>query len=142
MKKLALLIVLIYSYNSFAQSGAAAIKLGAFTPGATNTGFIIGYEGGKYIDENFNFGWSIDWFHKNYVDKDLVKKFNEVYGVSGNLNELRASTNLHDLPVMINVTVKFHAAPRTKLYLTGAVGAEILFIDYRNYRRSYSCYAK
>lgn len=133
MKKLALLIVFTLSYNSFAQSGAAAIKLGAFTPGATNTGFIIGYEGGKYIDQNFNFGWSIDWFHKNYVDKELVKKFDEIYHVSGSINELRASTNIHDLPLMVNVTVKFRAAPRTKVYLTGGVGAEVLFIDYRNY---------
>ena len=133
MKKLALLIVCLFSYNSFAQSGAAAIKLGAFTPGATNTGFIIGYEGGKYIDQNFNFGWSIDWFHKNYVDKDFVEKLNTIPGVSSQENELIASTNLHDFPVMVNVTVKFYAAPRTKLYLTGGVGAEILFIDYKNY---------
>ena len=133
MKKLALLIVFAFTYNSFAQSGAAAIKLGAFSPGATNTGFIIGYEGGKYIDENFNFGWSIDWFHKNYVDKDFIEKLNTIPGVSSQENELIASTNIHDLPIMINVTVKFHAAPRTKVYLTGGVGAEVLFIDYRNY---------
>jgi len=133
MKKIILLFVIILSCSTFAQSGAAAIKLGAFTPGATNTGFIIGYEGGKYIDENFNFGWSIDWFHKNYVDKDLANSFNEIYGISGNINELRASTNLHDIPLMIDVTIKFPAARRTKVYFTGGVGAEILFIDYRNF---------
>jgi len=133
MKKLVIIFVLIYSYNSFTQSGTAAIKLGAFTPGATNTGFIIGYEGGKYIDQNFNLGWSIDWFHKNYVDKDYVEKLNTIPGVSSEENELIGSTNIHDLPIMINVTTKFHVVQRTKLYLTGGVGAEILFIDYRNY---------
>ena len=98
MKKLVLLFLFALTYNVFGQHSAAAIKLGAFTPGATNTGFIIGYEGGKYIDDNFNFGWSIDWFHKNYVDKELVDKFNLIEGVSVEENELRASTNIHDIP--------------------------------------------
>lgn len=133
MKKLVLLFFLITTYNVLGQSSAAAIKLGAFAPGATNTGFIIGYEGGKYIDDNFNFGWSIDWFHKNYVDKELVNKFNQIPGLSAEENELAASTNLHDIPVMINVTLKFRFIPRAKFYATGGIGAEILFIDYRNY---------
>ncbi|MCG6913621.1 outer membrane beta-barrel protein [bacterium BMS3Abin03] len=133
MKKLAFTIVILFAFNCFAQSGAAAIKLGAFTPGATNTGFIIGYEGGKYIDQNFNFGWSIDWFHKNYIDKKLVDEFNEIPGVSVQENELKANTNIHDLPLMANVTVKFRLAPRAKFYITGGVGAEVLFVDYKNY---------
>ena len=101
MKKLTLIFLLVSGHYAYCQTSAAAIKLGSFIPGATDAGFIIGYEGGRYIDENFNFGWSIDWFHKNYVDKTLVQSFNEVYGVSGNINELRASTNLHDIPMML-----------------------------------------
>src|SRR3989337_2079407 len=120
MKKLTFIIVIFFCFNMYGQWGAAAIKLGAFNPGASDAGFIIGYEGGKYIDENFNFGWGIDWFP-------------EIYGVTGNLNEIRASTNLHDIPLMINVTAKFPIAPRAKFYATGGIGAEVLIIDYRSF---------
>jgi hypothetical protein len=132
MKKLTLLFMLVLCHYAYGQKSAATFKLGSFMPEATGAGFIIGYEGGSYIDDNFNFGWSIDWFHKNYVDKTLVESFNEVYGVSGSLNELRASTNLHDIPLMISVTVKHLVAPRAKIYATGGVGAEVLIINYRN----------
>ena len=74
----------------------------------------------------------IDWFNKNYVDKTLVESFDEVYGVSGDINELRESTNLHDFPLMINITAKFPVAPKAKIYGTGGVGVEVLIINYRN----------
>ena len=133
MKKLILVSLLSFNISAVAQWNAAAIKLGSFSPGATDAGFIIGYEGGKYIDQNFNFGWSVDWFHKNYVDKTLVESFNDIYGISGGINELRAQTSLHDIPLMINATIKFPVAPKTKIYVTGGIGAEILIIDYRNF---------
>ena len=79
MKKSIVILSLIYSSLSFAQLNSASIKLGYFNPAATNGGFIIGYEGGKIIDERLIFGWSIDWFHSNYVDKKLVNEFNQVY---------------------------------------------------------------
>lgn len=133
MKKLILLFAILSFYNVNAQRSAAAIKLGSFSPGATDAGFIIGYEGGKYIDKNFNFGWGIDWFHKKYVDKTLVQSFNEIYGIQGGINELRASTNLHGIPLMINVTIKQPVAPRAMVYIAGGIGAEVLIIDYRNF---------
>ena len=133
MKKLIIIFTLLICYNVNAQWSAAAIKLGSFTPGATDAGFIIGYEGGRYIDNNFNFGWGIDWFHKKFVDKTLVQSFNEIYGISGGINELRASTNLHDIPLMLTVTIKQPIAPRAKIYATGGIGAEVLIIDYRNF---------
>ncbi len=133
MKKLIIIFALLFCYNVSAQRSAAAIKLGSFTPGATDAGFIIGYEGGKHIDKNFNFGWGIDWFHKKYVDKTLVQFFNEISGISGEINELRASTNLHGIPLMINVTMKQPVAPRALVYISGGIGAEVLIIDYRNY---------
>jgi opacity protein-like surface antigen len=132
MKKLTLIFVLLLCSYAYGQESAAAFKLGSFMPEAAGAGFIIGYEGGSYIDDNFNFGWSIDWFHKNYVDKTLAESFNEVYGVSGDINELRATTNLHNFPLMISVTAKFPVAPRAKIYGTGGVGVEVLIINYRN----------
>ena len=59
MKKLTLLFLLLFCHYSYGQNSAAAIKLGSFVPEATGAGFIIGYEGGSYIDENFNFGWNL-----------------------------------------------------------------------------------
>jgi len=132
MKKL-IIVLIVSSYNIYCQPTAASIKLGAFNPDAASIGFIIGYEGGKSIDRNFDFGWSFDWFHKNYVDKELVQSFNEIIGVNEELNELRAKTNLHDFPLMVNVTMKFPIAPFFKFYATGGVGAELLLVDYRNY---------
>lgn len=117
-----------------AQSHFGTIKAGIFGPSATEVGFILGYEGGWRIDENVSFGWSVDWFHKNYIDKGYVTQLNEFYGpINSSLNELRATTNLHSIPIMGNVNVGWPIADRTKIYFTGSVGIEALLIFYRNY---------
>lgn len=137
MQKILILFIMVFSNAAFAQWGTAAIKLGHYSPSAAEGGFIIGYEGGRFIDYGFNFGWSIDWFHKSYVDKKLVSEFNEVYGISGGeINELRAKTNLHDFPLMAQVTGKFPVAPFTKIFMTFGIGAEVLLIHYRNFENT------
>ena len=135
MKRFSLLIFILFLTTAIqAQWGSAAIKLGYFNPKATEGGFIIGYEGGSYIDENFNYGWSIDWFHRKYVDKSYVAEINQVPGgPSGSINELRATTNVHDLPVMLNITAAINVAPRFKIFFTGAAGVDVLLVFYRNY---------
>jgi hypothetical protein len=134
MKRGILFLLLLTSVNIFAQRGNAAVKIGTFVPAASDAGLIVGFEGGRSVDPVFSYGWSIDWYHKNYVDKQLVSDFDRYYGVSGgSLNELRAETNLHDLPVMANMTVKFPVAPFTKVYITGGLGAEVLIINYNNF---------
>ena len=136
MKKwsLFLLLLLITGYVS-AQRKSSTIKLGNFSPGATESGFVIGYEGGKYIDRNFDIGWSIDWFHKNYVDQTLVSEFNQYYGFfESELNEVRAKTNIHSVPVLFNMRVKLPMAPRVAAYVTGGIGVEALLIFYRDYQ--------
>lgn len=133
MKKIFLLLI-VCSINLSAQWSSASVRLGYFVPGATSGGFIIGYEGEHFFDERVSFGWSIDWFHKNYVDENLANSFNQYYGgVGGTINELRAKTNLHDLPIMIHLSVNFPVAPKTKAFLTGGVGAEALLINYSNF---------
>ncbi|MBK8943953.1 MAG: outer membrane beta-barrel protein [Ignavibacteriae bacterium] len=113
---------------------SSSIKLGNFGPSATESGFIIGYESGKFIDRNFVIGWSVDWFNKNYVDQILVQELNDYYGFfDSELNEVRAKTNLHSIPVLFNMTAKFPMAPRFSSYVTGGVGVEALLIFYRNY---------
>jgi hypothetical protein len=136
MKKLIIIFLLLFTSISFSQLNSASIKLGYFNPTATSGGFIIGYEGGKIIDERLIFGWSIDWFHSNYVDKRLVNEFNQADPIGiGETNELRAKTNLHEFPILLNFRGEFPIAPLTKFYATGGVGLEFLLINYRNFQR-------
>jgi len=128
-------LLLIFSSALIAQHKSSTIKIGNFSPGATKAGFVIGYESGKYIDRNFDIGWSVDWFHKNYVDQTLVEEFNDYYGYfESDLNELRAKTNLHSIPVLFNMRVKFPMAPRLSTYISGGIGVEALLIFYRDYQ--------
>lgn len=136
MKKITILfMIFITSTNLYSQHRSSTIKLGNFSPGATESGFVIGYEGGKYIDKNFDIGWSLDWFHKNYVDQTLVDEFNDYYFgyFESELNEVRAKTNLHSIPLLFNIRAKFPMAPRISTYITGGVGVEALLIFYRDY---------
>lgn len=133
MKKI-FIILLFTSTIISAQRGSTTIKLGNFSPNATESGFVIGYEGGKYIDRNFDIGWSVDWFHKNYVDQTLVEEFNNYYGYfESELNEVRAKTNLHSIPVLFNMKAKLPMTPRVSAYVTGGLGVEALLIFYRDY---------
>lgn len=136
MKKWSLFLLLLLLTSSIsAQRKSSTIKLGNFSPGATESGFVIGYEGGKYIDRNFDIGWSIDWFHKDYVDQTLVSEFNQYYGYfESELNEVRAKTNLHSVPVLFNMRAKLPMSPRVAAYVTGGIGVEALLIFYRNYQ--------
>lgn len=133
MKKIIIILFFTATIIS-AQRGSSTIKLGNFSPNATESGFVIGYEGGKYIDRNFDIGWSVDWFHKNYVDQTLVQEFNNYYGYfESELNEVRAKTNLHSIPVLFNMKAKLPMTPRVSAYITGGLGIEALLIFYRDY---------
>jgi hypothetical protein len=134
MKKIILAIILLMPLLMNAQHKFGSVKAGMFTPGATETGFILGYEGGWIIDDNVLVGWSADWFNKNYVDRKLVDQFNEFYGIINyQLNELRAKTNLHSFPLMGSINGNWLIAPRTRAFVTGAAGIEVLLIFYKNY---------
>jgi len=110
MKTFILLLFFSISTATYAQWGMGAIKIGHFSPSATDGGFIIGFEGGRAIDRNLSIGVSLDWFHKDFVDKQLVHNLDDIYGLGGgSINVLRAQTNLHDLPLMLNLTASFPA---------------------------------
>jgi len=136
MKKLLVILFALAVPGIYAQVNTAAVKLGIFSPASAGGGFIIGYEGSHYVDKNFSFGWSFDWYHKNYVDKSLINDLNQqdpnpIGG--GQINELRAKTNLHDFPLMIHLTGKTLVAPYTQAYITAGIGAEVLLINYNDY---------
>lgn len=133
MKKLLIIIFLLSVSGIYAQVNTAAFKLGIFSPSSSGGGFIIGYEGSHYFDKNISFGWSLDWYHKNYVDKSIVDIPDPGPIGGGQVIELNSKTNLHDLPIMIHLNGKTLVAPYTQVYLTAGIGAEILFINYNDY---------
>jgi hypothetical protein len=141
MKKI-FLIILFVPCLMFAQIHYSTIKLGVYDPSATSAGFILGYEGGWYVDDNFIMGLSLDWFNKNYVDGNLVQDFNSIPGVDSKLNELRATTNLNSFPLMCTATGSWPIAPRARAFVTGSIGLEILFISYRDYDNPYNSNSK
>jgi len=135
MKNVILAFLFFLPLSIFAQYSSSSIKFGYFNPSATEGGFIIGYKGAKYFDADFNIGWSVDWFHKSYIDQKLVTEFTNFYGIpNSSINELRAKTNLHDIPIMFNVSMERYLAPRIKGYITAAAGLEVLLIFYRNFQ--------
>lgn len=128
-------IFLTFTSLSIAQWNTGAAKMGYFSPSATDGGFIIGIEGGKHVDRFLSWNWSIDWFHKNYVDKKLINELDQYYpGAIGELNELRATTNIHDFPVMFGLVARFPISNRAQYYLSGGLGAELMLINYRNFQ--------
>lgn len=137
MKKLLLFNILFFTITQVisAQFSSAAVKFGLFSPAVSNSGFIIGYEGGEYLDVNLRAGWSIDWFHKNYIDKSLVGIYNDLPGINDyTVNELRAQTNLHEVPVMGTFSALFNVTPKIKAFATASAGIDMLFIFYKNYQ--------
>lgn len=132
MKKYLLLIILL-PLPLFAQWNTSAIKLGTFIPSSAGAGFIVGYEGSHFFDPHFSFGWSIDWYHSNYTDETVVNEANQLYGVGVTQNQLRASTNLHDFPIMADINIRFPITPLAEVYGTGGLGFEALFISYNNF---------
>lgn len=131
LKRILLILALIPIFN-FAQSSSAAFKLGFFSPATTDAGFIIGYEGRKTVDRNLYVGWSLDWFHKSYVDQSIVNDLTN-YGFPTETNELRAKTNLHEIPIMMSMTGEFPVARKIKAFATGGVGLETLLMFYNNF---------
>lgn len=134
MKKFILAYSILFLQTIFPQWGTSSVKLGYFNPSATDGGFIIGFDAGQFIDRNFSWNFSLDWFNRNYIDKKFVSDLNTFYGTTGTLNELRAKTNINDFPLMFNVVVKFPVNPRAQVYFTGGVGGELLLINYRNFQ--------
>jgi hypothetical protein len=135
MKKIFLIVIVLLSFNLLnAQQKTAAVKLGLYSPQATNAGFVLGYQGGKDIDENFEYGWSIDWFNKNYVDKKLEKEFDLAGFPNSELNELRAKTNVHNLPIVFSLTGRYSVNRNFDVYVSGGFGVDVLLIFYRSYQ--------
>lgn len=134
MKKI-IFLLLVFSFTAlYGQKNWSTFKIGYFNPEASEGGLILGYQGGKYIDEFIDIGWSVDWFHKNYVDKSLANQLDDFnQPLNGEVNMLRAKTNLHEIPALFNITAYFGAAPKMAIFANVGVGAEMLLVFYRDY---------
>lgn len=131
--KFALLLLLVMSATgAFAQNRATIIKLGYYSPGVTDGGFIVGAQWMREIDENLDMGVSLDWFNKNFTDQSLVQAYNQ-YDPFGTTNELRAKTNLNSFPLMYTMNINFPLERGINLYATGSLGLDLLIVNYRNY---------
>jgi opacity protein-like surface antigen len=133
-KRLFVIFLLIVAGSAFGQSRQTAVKIGYNNPSATDGGFLLGIETGKGIDEVLDVGFSLDWFHRKYVDKNLVTQLNELYGVNVEENEIRASTTLNSLPIMLSLSAHIPIDQPVDLYLTGALGGDFLLVSYRNFQ--------
>lgn len=132
MKKLLLLIFLL-PVLLFGQHNGAAINFGYFNPSAIDGGFMLGYKGEKFVDRNLSLGWSVGWFHKQYVDQVLLCEVEKYYGVlDGSITEKKANTNIHSVPFMASLTSYFPLLPIVDAFVTGSLGFEGLLISYNN----------
>lgn len=136
MKRKILFLIILFPLALSAQYNSAAVKFGLYNPSAIDGGFIIGYEGRSTVDRNLHIGWSADWFHKNYVDQTMINEINDFYGLESRTNELRATTNIHQIPLMFSATGEFPLMPRIKAYVSGGAGIEALLIFYNNFRNT------
>lgn len=126
---LVLFPVLLFSQNS------STLKIGVFNPEVTDAGLIVGYESTRPIDERLEVGWSFDWYNKSYVDKKLVNQFNNNYpGEIGEVNELRAKTNMHVFPLLAAMRVNLPIDHKTAFYLIGNLGLDFLLVYYRDFK--------
>jgi opacity protein-like surface antigen len=128
------LTILLLAGTSFAQYRATVIKLGYYSPGVCDGGFIVGAQWLHAIDENLDMGVSLDWFNKNFTDQHLVDQLNDFNGgVFGTTNELRAKTNLNSFPLLYTLNVQFPMQRGLDAYVTGGLGFDLLIINYRDY---------
>ncbi len=134
--KFVLALVTCISIIGFTQNRTAIVRLGYYAPAVTDGGFIIGAQWVQEVDENFQMGFSLDWFNKNYTDQRLVNEYNKVNkgaGSFGSTNEVMAKTNLNLFPVQYGMYLNFPLERDIKIYATGSLGLDFLIINYRSY---------
>lgn len=135
MRTLLIRVFIFFPFLVFAQN-SSTLKIGVFNPQVTEAGLIVGYENTRPIDERLEVGWSFDWYNKTYVDKKLVNEFNNNYpGEIGEVNELRAKTNMHIFPLLSAMRINFPIDHRTAVYLIGNLGLDFLLVYYRNFQK-------
>lgn len=135
MKKIVVLfLILLSSAACLHAENMAAVKLGFQTPQATETGFLIGFETGRRIDEKLDVGFSLDWFQKEFEDKDYRNDLEgSIEGLDEDVYKKASETTIYSFPIMGNVTFKFPLENKITINAHGGLGAEMLIADYNKY---------
>ncbi len=130
MKKITMLIVLLAIMSMYAQGKIGAIKAGMFFPGACEGGFDLGIEYGLHIDTNLDVAVEMGWFKKDYEDEDIRDKYESIPGLSADDLRVLSETTIYDFPLLVMITAKFPINFKTKWFVNGGLGAEMLYASY------------
>jgi len=134
MKKYMLLAITIFAFSIYAQQKIGAIKAGMFFPQACDGGFGIGLEYGLHIDKNLDVALGLDWFKKEFTDKEYVGDVEDLDGyIDGTQYSNLGDVTIYDFPLMLSVTAKFPIGQTAKWFATGGLGAEMLYASLTAY---------
>ncbi|MDY0018247.1 MAG: outer membrane beta-barrel protein, partial [Candidatus Delongbacteria bacterium] len=118
-----------------------AIKAGMFFPQACDGGFDLGFEYGYHIDTNLDVGLSLDWFKKEFTDKDYIGDVENIQGdLTGTQYKNIGKVTIYDFPVMVSVTAKFPINNKLKWFALGGLGAEMLYASLEAYEDASGTY--
>ncbi|HQO09594.1 MAG TPA: outer membrane beta-barrel protein [Clostridiales bacterium] len=135
MKKYFLIAAVFAAFTLYGQQKIGSIKAGMFFPQACDGGFDLGVEYGLHIDTNLDVSLSLDWFKKEFEDKDAKGEYEEIPGLSADDLVKLSKTTIYDFPLMVAVTAKFPFNDKIKWFATGALGAEMLYASYNTYNQ-------
>jgi len=134
MKKLIAILMIAAAFGLYSQKNMGAIKAGMFFPQACDGGFDLGLEYGFHIDTNLDVGVSLDWFKKEFKDKDYIGEVEQYDNtVVGTQYRDLGEITIYDFPVMVAVTAKFPLGDKLKWFATGGLGAEMLYASMKAY---------
>jgi hypothetical protein len=133
MKKYLFIAVAVMMFSLTGQQKIGAIKAGMMFPQACEGGFDLGIEYGLHIDTNLDVSLSLDWFKKEFEDKDAKGEYEEIPGLTADQLVKLSETTIYDFPLMVAVTAKFPFTDKVKWFATGALGAEMLYASYNTF---------
>ena len=141
MKKMIAIMIVTAAFGLSAQKNMGAIKAGMFFPQACDGGFDLGFEYGYHIDTNLDVGLSLDWFKKEFTDKDYIGDVENIEGdLSGTQYKNIGKVTIYDFPVMVSVTAKFPINNKLKWFALGGLGAEMLYASLEAYEDASGTY--
>jgi opacity protein-like surface antigen len=134
MKKILFVAIVIAMVSVYGQRRMGAIKAGMFFPQASEGGFDLGLEYGMKIDTNLDVALSLDWFKKEFRDKDYIGDVEQYDGtIVGTQYKDLGKITIYDFPLMVTVTAKFPLGRQLKWFALGGLGAEMLYASIDTY---------
>ncbi len=142
MRKYTLILAVLTALSLYGQQRMGAIKAGMFFPQAVKGGgFDLGFEYGMKIDTNLDVALSLDWFKKEFTDKDYIGAVEAIGGdLTGDQYRNVGKTTIYDFPVMVSVTAKFPINRSLKWFALGGLGAEMLYASLKAYEEGVGSY--